>query len=335
MDERTEPGTAYRWSRLTEDDAPAWSDLVNHLAVVDGTEEFLSAEDLVEELRSPGHDPATDSWAVWQEDAMVAYGVALAPPTTDHEGTARGIVSGGVHADHRGRGLGSALLDRLEPRATELVGERHPGAPAYLTASGGRQGSTSQQLLSDRGYAVVRWFNLLGRPVTDGPAVPQLEGVELRAPRPEDEEAVRLAHNAAFRDHWGSGPSAPEHWHEHWTSRSARPAVSTLVWGRGGELDGQVLAYVMVGQWVEREAYVTILGTVPQARGRGIAAAALARTIAEAERSGDFDVIELDVDSDSLTGATRLYERLGFVQKHSTCAMRRTVPQTVERRQAG
>lgn len=327
MDESTGPGTAYRWSRLTQDDVVAWSTLVNHLAVVDGTEEFLSPEDLAEELSSPGHDPSQDSWAVWQGEEMVGYGVAIVPPTTDNEGRARGYLGGGVHAEHRGRGLGTELLDRLEPRAAELAAQRHPGAQGHLSASGGLDGSSAQELLSERGYAVARYFNFLSRPVTDGPAVADIEGVELRPPAPDDEEAVRQAHNAAFRDHWGSGPQAPELWHEHWTSRSARPSVSTLAWGRGGELDGQVLAYVMVGQWVDREAYVNIVGTVPQARGRGIAAAALARTIAEAERSGEFDVIELDVDSDSLTGATRLYERLGFTLKHRTSAMRRPLPQ--------
>ncbi|WP_298749281.1 GNAT family N-acetyltransferase [uncultured Serinicoccus sp.] len=326
MDEDMAPGTAYRWSRLGDEHVSAWAELVNHLAVVDGTEEFLSAEDLAEELRTPGHDPSQDSWAVWAGDAMVGYGLAFAPPSTDHEGQARGYLGGGVHADHRGRGLGTELLDRLEPRATQLVAQRHPGVPGYLSAGGGRQDSSAQQLLTERGYAVARWFNLLTRPVTDAPVVGPVEGVELRAPREEDEEAVRLAHNAAFRDHWGSGQQSPEHWHEHWASRSSRPGLSTLACGLDGELAGQVLAYVMVGQWVDREAYVTILGTIPEARGRGIAAAALARTIEEAGRSGDVDVIELDVDSASLTGATRLYERLGFAHKHATSAMRRPLP---------
>lgn len=34
--------------------------------------------------------------------------------------------------------------------------------------------------------------------------------------------------------------------------------------------------------------------------------------------SGDYDVIDLDADSDSPTGATRIYERLGFTIKHTT-----------------
>jgi hypothetical protein len=54
-----------------------------------------------------------------------------------------------------------------------------------------------------------------------------------------------------------------------------------------------------------------------------VAAAALARTLGLAARSGRYDIIELDVDSDSPTGATRLYEKVGFTLKHQTASMRR------------
>ena len=53
------PGeTAYRWAHLSGADVPAWADLVNHLARVDGTEEFYEQEDLAEELGRAGFDPA-------------------------------------------------------------------------------------------------------------------------------------------------------------------------------------------------------------------------------------------------------------------------------------
>lgn len=50
----------------------------------------------------------------------------------------------------------------------------------------------------------------------------------------------------------------------------------------------------------------------------------LAHTIEAAAASGDYDVMELDVDSDSLTGATRLYEGLGFTIKHTSDLMRKS-----------
>ena len=74
-----------------------------------------------------------------------------------------------------------------------------------------------------------------------------------------------------------------------------------------------MLAYVLASTWVPEEAYVTKVGTVPDARGRGLALAALLRTVSLAE---GFDYVALDVDSQSPTGATRLYDALGFVTEH-------------------
>jgi GNAT superfamily N-acetyltransferase len=318
----TQTRTAYRWDHLRAEDVSAWADLVNHLAVVDGTEESYRKEDLLEELRFPGFDPTTDSVAVWDGPTMVAFATVRVPQTPDNDGHGRGYVEGGVRESHRGRGIGRRVMDLLEPRAAGLVQERHPGRPAYLRSGGGLEGSSASAMLARRGYAVVRWYNYLTRPLSDSPGVPAPDGVALVSPGPEHEDPAMLAHNAAFRDHWGSGPMATEAWHEHWTAQSARHDLSTVALSS----EGEVLAYVLCGEWVDRELYVNIVGTVPSARGRGLAADALRRTISLAAATGEFDLIGLDVDSESLTGATRLYERVGFVLKHQTMAMQRDLP---------
>lgn len=318
----------YRWARITEADLEAWAALANHLAEVDGTEEFASVEDLAEELSSSQRDAERDTWAVWAGDQLVATGGVFVPLTPDYEGRARCYVAGGVHPDHRGRGLGTRLLALGEERGRELLTERHPGLEAYFSGDGDVDGSPSRQLLTDHGYAVVRYFNHLRLDLTDGThaagSVPEYDDVELVTPGPEHEEAVRVAHERAFADHWGSGPISAEAWHERWVSRAARRGLSSIAVARGGEHDDQVVAYVMVGQWVDREAYVNIVGTLAPFRGRGLAATCLTRTIGLAAGSGDIDVIDLDVDSTSPTGATRLYERLGFQHRRQTAAMRRT-----------
>lgn len=317
---------AYRWSTITPEDVEAWAQLSNHLADVDGTEEYFSAQDLTEELDDGYTDPARDTFSVWDGDTMVAMGRVWVKLTLDREGLAGGILLGGVHADHRGRGLGTALMEKLEARAAERLDQLHPGAPSYFGVGGALAGSGTQTFHASRGYEVVRWFNLMGRPtgtVAEAQealaAVSLPPGVTLRAPTSEDEERVFAAHGAAFADHWGSAPPDRGLWAADWRLSSNRHAVSSLA----VDADDQVLAYSLCGQWVDRELYVNLLGTVPAGRGQGLGSAVLLHTMLAAARSGEYDVVDLDVDSESLTGATRLYERLGFTLKHTQSAMRR------------
>jgi mycothiol synthase len=309
-----------RWTHLTVADVEALAELTNHLAEVDRTEEVYTPELLAEELAEHGFTPETDSWAVWDGSNLVAFGRALVSLTPDHEGRARCWLSGGVHAEHRGRGIGRALMDRMEHRALALASERHPGVSAYLRASGGLEGSSVRRMLASRGYAVVRYFNDLERPLPGDP-LPEVEvdGAVLMSTTDEQEEAVRTAHNAAFRDHWGTAEITPEQWRHYWHSSAGRPALSTVA----VDDEGRVLAYVLASQFVPGRLHVTIVGTVPDARGRGLAGACLVRTLRLGIETGVFTAAQLDVDSDSLTGATRLYERLGFSTKRVFASMQR------------
>ena len=315
----------YRWSSIKEDDVESWAELTNHLAAVDGTEEFHSAEDRLEELQDAHTDPATDTVAVWHGEQMVGFGTVSVKLNPDREGRAGVGLDGGVHADHRRRGIGAELMTRLEARGRESVSEKHPDRAYHFSTGGGRHGSSARAFHLGRGYEVARYFNLMGRALaTDDSAQtilgrPMPSSMVIRAPQPQDDKAVFDAHAAAFVDHWGSAPPVASVWHEQWTSRSARPGVSRIA----VDPSGTVLAYVLCGQWVPRELYVNLVGTIPEARGQGLGSALLATTVEAAASSGDYDAIDLDVDSESPTGATRIYERLGFTIKHTTALMRK------------
>lgn len=301
------------WRPLSSADVPAWATLTNLLAVADGTEEFYEEDDLAEELTEHGFNPELDSWAGWDGELMIGYGQLRV--REDHEGNALAHMAGGIHPDYRGRGLGRELMDLMETRAVEACAERHPGAPQLWRVPGNLEGASVRPMLEHRGYQIVRYWNEMKRPLPASLEVPGV-GAALVSPTDEHQEATRLAHNQAFRDHWGAGPRSPEQWADMWTARSNRMPISTLA------LDdaGRVLAYVLVGQWVPREAYVNLVGTVPAARGRGLAHAALLRTIGLAD---GYDEIALDVDSASPTGATRLYEKAGFVVSKTTASYQR------------
>ncbi|MGB3257618.1 MAG: GNAT family N-acetyltransferase [Ornithinimicrobium sp.] len=113
-----------------------------------------------------------------------------------------------------------------------------------------------------------------------------------------------------------------EAWQEHWDSVSSRRSMSSVALGD----DGELLAYVLYGQHHEGVLYVNIVGTHRAARGRGLAKACLNATIVRAGAAGSYDTIELHVDSVSPTGATVLYERLGFEATKVFAAYQRPVP---------
>lgn len=304
------------WGRLHADVAGQWAALTNELARVDETGEFYDAADLAEELTECGMTPEHDTWAVWDGDKLVAYGQLRVGFTASSDGTFRCDLAGGVLPEWRGRGIGRRMMDEMEWRAGEVNAWRNAGAPGTFRASGGRIGSSASAMLEARGYQIARYFTLMERPLP-GDALPgQPNG--LPSPTPGDSEDVRVAHNAAFADHWGSAPMTPERWHDFYAGRPARPQFSTIARDESG-----VTSYALVSQYLPDELFIDLVGTVPRARGRGLAEAVLSRSITLAGRVQGVRVLGLEVDSESPTGADRLYERLGFVPKHTTSAMTR------------
>ncbi|MGB3257616.1 MAG: GNAT family N-acetyltransferase [Ornithinimicrobium sp.] len=307
----SETGTAYRWGHLNTQTAPQWAELHNLLARVDDTDEFLEVEDLLEDLDSASFTSTLDSWGVWSGEQLVGLGRVLVPEALSHEGMARTYLFGGIHPDHRGRGLGRTLIELQEARGVALARQRHPGQPIILYADGGVPGASVRGMLTRRGYDVARYFAHMVRPVATGSVSPGRglpAGVTLHTPTASMSERLRQLHNAAFEDHWGSGVRTEQAWKESQESRTHRPQYSTVA----VTADGEPVSYVWAAQWVRRELYIDAVGTAPSARHQGLAGACLARTLDLAAHSGDYDVVDLGVDSASPTGATRLYEQLGF-----------------------
>lgn len=315
-DTSTSP-TALRRDALTLEDVPALTALVN---VVDAHDEPAEEPSIREWLQMPRLDLAADTIAVRAGEELIGFGMVTVSAHPDREGRARVQLSGAVHPAHRRRGLGTSILTQLEERGREITSQRHPDLPAVLRTGAGRDpepgagpgGADVRPVLERHGYRRVRsWLEMERELPGEALEVPAPDDAEILAPTPEQSEAVRTAHTAAFADHWGSAPIDAETWQLWTTSHTSRPEHSTIALAP----DGTVLAYAVTSEDRPGVLHVALVGTRPEARGRGLARAVLARTLASGAEAG-FTGAALEVDAESLTGATRLYEAVGFERAH-------------------
>lgn len=132
-------------------------------------------------------------------------------------------------------------------------------------------------------------------------------GVKLRQVDPEsDLPAAHRILEEAFEDHWDYSQTP----YEVFLDRSVHgddfdPAL-WIIAVEAGEPVG-----VLYGNAHTDRGWVSELGVLRSHRGRGIATAMLRESFAEFQRRG-LPRVRLNVDSDNLTGAVSLYERVGM-----------------------
>lgn len=301
---------------LTRADTPAWAELLAACEKVDQVGENYDADDLAEEFDDPERDAARDFAGIWRDGQLV--GAAAVHPRHEATDVHRVVVEGETHPTHRGTGIGTALLDWGLVRAREAHGERFPDVPGEVLAYGGIDNDAKRDLLASAGFTPQRWFATMERDLAAPVAAWELPGdLDVLGYDDSEPEAVRDAHNEAFRDHWGSTPRSASEWKLHVDdTKNFRPAMSRVAVDRAQP--GVVAGYVIMYEYDAdteatgvREAYVGTVGVRRAWRQRGLASALLGAVL-EASQQDGYQCAALDVDSDSPTGAFRVYERLGF-----------------------
>ena len=279
---------------------------------VDDTGQLDDPEDLTAWFVNDLVDLQRDTRVVFSGDELVAWASAIAPPTFRD---AYGVhLEGRVHPDWRGRGIGRSLLAWQLERGEELHAERHPEAPARLTATVYTTMPSLEALLRRAGLQQVRWFFHMDRPLTDLPPRRVVDGVDLVPFSWDRDDDVRRAHNAAFTEHYGSSERDVASWQVMFTGQpSFRPDLSVLAVADGAVV-GYALSYVSEATAAatgSRESYFGQIGVVPAARGRGLSKAIIIEAL-YAAATADCQTAGLEVDSENVTGALGLYESLGF-----------------------
>jgi ribosomal protein S18 acetylase RimI-like enzyme len=268
-----------------------------------------AAADRVDE---PGHVVArTDAEmilaSVEAEQALVVGergGEAVAVGVLFRPGRGPVRLGGAVVPEARGEGIGRALLAHQLARAAEL----HPDAPACGLRSMGDGGVAA--LARRFGFERARFFLTMRRDLTEAvPSRPLPEDLRIVPLATDLDEPLRLVKNEVFRDHWNGIADEPQEWR----TRTLGPRLIRDLSRVALDADGTIAGFVVVWRTVERpqQAYIDLVGTTREQRGRGVAGALLATTLAAAVAAG-FREAELDVDASSPTGAGRVYEGVGF-----------------------
>ncbi|MEV0096907.1 GNAT family N-acetyltransferase [Streptomyces sp. NPDC050738] len=299
---------------LSPDDAPAWLNLRQAVESVDRTGHHVDAADLAQELEDPKLDLGQDTLTLWDGPHMVAYAVVHAPDGAVD--AARFGGEGAVHPDWRRRGVGDRLVAWMDPRARALHAARFSHLPGELTVTGKSGDKDLLALTGNLGFAPTRWWFEMTHPLHSDRPTPGVvpDGLRLVALDEAYDEATRLAHNDAFRDHWNFTEMDRTDWQTVVTgARSLRRSMSRLL------LDGDIVAaYLIAEEYVAetaadgtRDCHVGYLATRRSHRGIGAAPALMAATLDAALAEG-YDTASLTVDADNPSGALGLYERLGF-----------------------
>ncbi len=214
---------------------------------------------------------------------------------------------GCVHPDQRGRGIGTALTAWVESRAEQRIQDAPEGSKVRLQFGMAPQNQGAIDLLEERGYALERSFQRMVIELGKPPPPPQWPArVQVRVyQRGPDDRATWQAVEEAFDDHWGNVRSSFEEWSKIYARQTFDPSLWFLAIERD-EIAGASLCSTR-----EQMGWVGSLSVGRPWRRRGLAAALLNHTFGEFYRRGQRKV-GLGVDSSSLTGATRVYERAGM-----------------------
>ena len=286
------PPEGFSVRRATLDDAAAASAIVQAEEVALRGESDFGQADLVDFWRAANLGDA--SWVVEREQVLVGFATCI-------EREAESMCWITVHPDLSGRGLSSWLLERAEERAAAA-------SSSSLRLGALADNAAARRLFADRGYREARhYFTMridlhgeLARPVWP-------DGISVATFRPEDARAVHAALNEAFAQEWGWHSLPFEEWREH---RLEAPHTDVSLWFIAWEGD-EIAGVARCEDNRDGGGWVGAIGVRAPWRGRGIGRALLLHAFAEFRTRGDRHV-GLGVDAENPTGATRLYESVGW-----------------------
>jgi len=306
------------------DDYAVMAELISTANLADGIDDIPTAASLRADCEARSEmDPARDFVFAEVGGRVVGFGEAYRQVRDD---VAIYWTFGAVLPAYRGRGIGRAILAANERRGREIAAVHDdPRGRAFASWVSEREGR-AEGLLRGAGYTPARYgFAMIRLSLDALPEAALPPGLEVRPVEDTHHRAIFEADNDAFRDHWGHHEATEDDF----AATHASPDLDTSLWRiawDGDKVAGGVLTWIYAS---ENEALGVRRGWLEHIfvrrpwRKRGLATALIASALDGLRERGMTEAM-LGVDADNLTGALRLYERLGFTVKDRATYYRKT-----------
>jgi ribosomal protein S18 acetylase RimI-like enzyme len=287
-------------------------ELVRRSEAYDGVPRTYSDEELGEDLAASYVDLELDTRVAVVDGDLAGWTIVWHPPA--EAVLDRVDVDGQVDPAHRGHGIGRALVAWGVERAQERAAAVTHGLPTVIRAGAPEEDAPRRRLLERFGFEASRYSDELLQPLDDPPRIEPPAGITIRDWPDDRDEELRALRNECFRDHWGSSSIDAELWADLVHGHGHRPDLSYIAVDADDRAVGLSVNwhYPEDGEVTGRkDGIIAILGTTRPWRGRGVASALIARSLAAFVDAG-FDHGLIEVDTENPSGAARLYRSLGF-----------------------
>ncbi len=230
-----------------------------------------------------------------------------------------------VHHDFKSKGIEEALIGWLENQAVCNHQDLHVEANGMHSVFLSESEQERLNIVISRGYSPERHFINMKRDLENIPDHQFPEGIVVRPAMPSQYRQVWEADVEAFQDHWGA-TIPPESEYQEWISNKNyfQPYLWQIAWD-GNEIAGMVLNFINLTENQERgrlRGYTEGISVRRPWRGKGIAKALICRSMQMMKALGMTEVA-LGADSENISGATKLYEGLGYRTYSRSVVMRK------------
>lgn len=293
----------YKLRHPTMQDLDPVSKLIDITSAAMGDEGVsITAEELAQWWRSSDLD--RDIWVVESPTGEIV-GYEEFEDRFEHSALAG---DGYVHPAHYNKGIGTTMLTALVERAKEEIPLAPPNLRVFVRNGFGAEEYNAMEVYKDLGFFISRYHWRMRIDLNDSPQPTSLPDGLRYEPFDVDKHDRQLweAHHDAFKDHWGHVTRPYEYWVDHVRGfPEFNPALWLVVW------DGDQIAGYALNREKTGKGWVGTLGVRRAWRKRGLGFVLLNDSFRALHNVG-LTEINLSVDSENPSGATRLYEKAGM-----------------------